>query len=109
MAVPAPGFSPGTGASPAKTQTAWAAIAFVAVVPTYLAYVFYSAGLRRVQATRAATVATVEPVVATLAALVMWDERLSAAGYAFAAVVLIGVLMMVGGGTRPVHDEPPHG
>ncbi|HEX6370160.1 MAG TPA: EamA family transporter [Longimicrobium sp.] len=93
-----------------KNQTAWAAIAFVAVIPTYLAYVFYSAGLRRVQATRAATVATVEPVVATLAAFVMWNERLSTAGYAFAAVVLAGVLLMVSGDTRrPAHDEPPHG
>ncbi|WP_420125320.1 DMT family transporter [Longimicrobium sp.] len=93
-----------------KNGTAWGAIAFVAVVPTYLAYVFYSAGLRRVQATRAATVATVEPVVATFAAYLMWNERLSPAGYAFAAVVLIGVLMMVSGDTkRPVHDEPPHG
>ena len=93
-----------------KTPTAWAAIAFVAVVPTYLAYVFYSAGLRRVEATRAATVATVEPVVAAVSAYLMWNERLSPAGYAFAAVVLAGVLMMVGGGgSRPVHDEPPHG
>jgi DME family drug/metabolite transporter len=93
-----------------KNQTAWAAIAFVAVVPTYLAYVFYSAGLRRVQATRAATVATVEPVVAVFAAFLMWNERLSPAGYAFAAVVLAGVLLMVSADTkRPAHDEPPHG
>jgi len=93
-----------------KNQTAWAAIAFVAVVPTYLAYFFYSAGLRRVQATRAATVATVEPVVAAIAAFLMWNERLSAAGYVCAAVVLAGVLLMVGGDTpRPAHDEPPHG
>ncbi|HEX2207036.1 MAG TPA: EamA family transporter [Longimicrobium sp.] len=93
-----------------KNATAWAAIAFVAVVPTYLSYVFYSAGLRRVPATRAATVATVEPVIAAVAAYLMWNERFSALGYLFAAVVLAGVLMMVGGETpRPVHDEPPHG
>ncbi|HVH11487.1 MAG TPA: EamA family transporter [Longimicrobium sp.] len=92
-----------------KTPGAWAAIVFVAVVPTYLAYVFYSAGLRRVEATRAATVATVEPVVAALAAYVMWGERLSPAGYACAAVVLVGVLLMVdrGGGAERI-DEPPH-
>ena len=92
-----------------KTPVAWAAIVFVAVVPTYLAYVFYSAGLRRVEATRAATVATVEPVVAALAAYVMWGERLSPAGYAFAAVVLVGVLLMVdrGGGAARI-EEPPH-
>lgn len=93
-----------------KNAAAWAAIAFVAVVPTYLSYVFYSAGLRRVPATRAATVATVEPVIAAVAAYLMWNERFSALGYLFAGVVLAGVLMMVGGETpRPVHDEPPHG
>lgn len=92
-----------------KTPGAWAAIAFVGVVPTYLAYIFYSAGLRRVEATRAATVATVEPVVAALAAFLMWGERLSPAGYAFAAVVLVGVLLMVDrGGGAPRIEEPPH-
>jgi drug/metabolite transporter, DME family len=90
-----------------KTPAAWGAVAFLAVVSTYLAYLFYSAGLRRVEATRASTVATVEPVVAALAAFALWNERLSVAGYACAAVVLAGVLLMVGGGAeKPA--EPPH-
>lgn len=89
-----------------KTPAAWAALAFVSVVSTYLAYLFYSAGLRRVEATRAATVATVEPVVAALAAFLMWNERLSPAGYACAALVLIGVLLMATGEKAPA--EPPH-
>jgi DME family drug/metabolite transporter len=91
-----------------KTRTAWAALVFLSVVSTYLAYLFYSAGLRRVQATRAATVATVEPVVAAVAALLMWNERLSPAGYACAAVVLVGVLLMAtSAGEKPL-EEPPH-
>lgn len=91
-----------------KTPTAWAALAFVSVVPTYLAYVFYSAGLRRVQATRAATVATVEPVVAAIAAFVMWNERLPPAAYAWAAVVLAGVLLIAAPGGEKPASEPPH-
>lgn len=90
-----------------KTPAAWGALVFLAVVSTYLAYLFYSAGLRRVEATRASTVATVEPVVAAIAALVMWDERLSPAGYACAALVLAGVLLMVGAGGEKA-GEPPH-
>jgi drug/metabolite transporter, DME family len=90
-----------------KTPTAWATLAFVAVVPTYLAYVFYSAGLRRVEATRAATVATVEPVVAAVAAFLMWNERLSPSAYACAAVVLLGVILMAT--AAPPAEEPPHG
>jgi DME family drug/metabolite transporter len=92
-----------------KTPAAWGALVFVAVVCTYLAYLFYSAGLRRVEATRAATVATVEPVVAAIAAYWMWGERLSPVGYACAAVVLAGVLLMVSGDAAQPAAEPPHG
>jgi drug/metabolite transporter, DME family len=91
----------------ARTGTAWAALLFIAAVPTYLAYVLYSAGLRRVEATRASVVATIEPVVAAVGAYLLFGERFSAAGYAFAAVVLAGVLMMVSGGRDPA-AEPPH-
>jgi drug/metabolite transporter, DME family len=91
-----------------KTPAAWAAVGFLGLVSTYLAYLFYSAGLRRVEATRAATVATVEPVVAAVAAFAMWGERLSPVGYACAAVVLLGVLLMVGGDGEKALAEPPH-
>jgi drug/metabolite transporter, DME family len=88
-----------------KTPTAWATLAFIAAVPTWLAYVCYSAGLRRVEATRASVVATVEPVVAAVGAYLIWGERMTLAGYLFAAVVLAGVLLMVGGGgARPAAD-----
>ena len=91
-----------------KTPIAWAALVFLGLVSTYLAYLFYSAGLRRVEATRAATVATVEPVVAAIAAFAMWGERLSPLGYACAAVVLLGVLLMVTGSGEEPLAEPPH-
>jgi DME family drug/metabolite transporter len=78
-----------------KSATAWAVLVFLAVVPTYGSYLLYSAGLRRIEATRAATVATTEPVVAAIAAYLVWGEQLGAAGYLFAAVVLAGVLLVV--------------
>ncbi|HEX2190834.1 MAG TPA: DMT family transporter, partial [Longimicrobiaceae bacterium] len=37
-----------------KSATAWAALVFLAAVPTYGSYLFYGAGLRRIEATRAA-------------------------------------------------------
>lgn len=91
-----------------KTPEAWGSLVFLAAVSTYLAYLFYSAGLRRVEATRAATVATVEPVVAAVAAFAMWGERLSAVGYACAAVVLLGVLIMATDDAGKPPAEPPH-
>ncbi|HEX8391575.1 MAG TPA: EamA family transporter [Longimicrobium sp.] len=90
-----------------KSATAWGALAFLSAVPTYTSYVFYSAGLKRIEATRAATVATIEPVVAALAAYLMWNERLSAIGYACAALVLFGVLLTAAP-ERAAPAEPPH-
>jgi len=78
------------------TPAAWAAIVFVAVVPTYGAYLLYAAGLRRVDATRAATLATVEPVVAAVAAYAAFGERLAPLAYLGGAVVLAGVLLSTG-------------
>jgi drug/metabolite transporter, DME family len=78
-----------------KSAVAWGVIVFLAVLPTYAAYLLYGLGLRRLEATRAATIATIEPVVAAVGAYLMWGERLGAAGYLFAAVVLAGVVLMV--------------
>ena len=64
----------------------------MAMFTTYLAYYVYGLGLRRVEATRAATVATLEPVVAAALAYALWGEELGAMGYAGGLLVLIGVL-----------------
>ncbi len=85
---------PGVDFAP-KSPTTWATLVFLAVVPTYGSYLLYGAGLRRIEATRAATVATVEPVVAAVAAYFFWGERMSPAGYLFAGLVLLGVVLMV--------------
>lgn len=90
-----------------KSSTAWAAMAFLAAVPTYGAYLFYGAGLKRIEATRAATVATVEPVVAAVAAYLAWGERWSPSGYVFAGLVLAGVLLMVSE-REPGAPHPEH-
>lgn len=92
-----------------KTGSTWAVLAFVAAVPTYGAYLLYSAGLKRVEATRAATVATLEPVVATAVAFAVWDERLGLPGLLSAALVLAGVVLMVttGGDGAPAPAEAP--
>ncbi|HEX6059122.1 MAG TPA: EamA family transporter [Gemmatimonadaceae bacterium] len=96
--LPAVRFAP-------KSAAAWGAILFIAVVPTYLAYLLYAHGLRRVEATRAAMVATLEPVVAAVAAYVAWGERLGVAGTIGGALVLGGVLVAT---TRRGAPDPPH-
>ncbi len=96
--LPAVHFSPKSGAT-------WGWIAFVGVVPTYLALQLYQAGLRRVEATRAVTVATLEPVIAALLAWLVWGEALRPLGYAGAALVLAGVLTMSADLPRRYHSR----
>ncbi|WP_199489959.1 DMT family transporter [Meiothermus sp. QL-1] len=78
-----------------KNAEAWAAIAFLTVASTFFAVTLYFAGLRRLEATRASVVATIEPVVAAFAAWLWWGERFSLLGYLGAGLVLLGVLWMV--------------
>lgn len=77
-----------------KSPATWATLAFIATVPTYLAYLVYGIGLRRVEATRAATVATLEPLVAAALAWAVWGETLRASGYLGAVVLLAGVVLI---------------
>ena len=77
----------------ALTSGSWLALLFLAVVPTYGAYQLYAAGLRRIDATRAAVVATIEPVVAAAVAWLAFGDRLAPIGYAGALIVLAGVIV----------------
>ena len=77
-----------------KRSPTWGWIAFLGIVPTYVALQLYEAGLRRVEATRAVTVATLEPVIAAGLAYAVWGEALRPRGYLGAALVLVGVLLM---------------
>jgi len=67
----------------------WLYVGAVAVVPTLAGYALYAHGLRRVAAARAAILATMEPVLATVWAVVFFAERLSAWQAAGFALVLI--------------------
>jgi len=91
-----------------KSAAAWLVLLFLGVVPTYMAYLLYSFGLARLEATRAATVATLEPVAAAALAYVVWGEALRALGYAGAALVLAGVLLVATEREARAAVDPPH-
>ncbi|HHP7239179.1 DMT family transporter [Longibacter sp.] len=71
-----------------KSAAAWTALIAIAVVSTYGAYLAYGAALQRLPASRASIVATLEPVVAAVAAGIWWDEDLGLWGYAGALLIV---------------------
>lgn len=78
-----------------KTQAAWIALIFLSIASTYVAVMVYYAGLKRLEATRASVVATIEPVVAGFVAYIWWGEKFGWLGYVGAGLVLAGVVLMV--------------
>lgn len=75
------------------TPRAWGAIAFLATVATFGAYLCNANGIRLIGPSRASTIATLEPVLAVLAAFLMWGETLSPTGLLGAGAVIGGVLL----------------
>lgn len=72
---------------------AWVAFIGQGLICTYLPYWLYSKGLKLVDAGRAAIVTMVEPVVSVAMAALLFNERFSAPGYLFAALVILGVTL----------------
>ncbi|HVK72909.1 MAG TPA: EamA family transporter [Kofleriaceae bacterium] len=72
----------------AHPPAAWAYVAAMAVLSTYLPYLLYAAGLRRLAATRAAVIASIEPVVAAILAALVVGERLTLLACCGAALVI---------------------
>ncbi len=76
-----------------KSGMAWGALLFLAVFSTYGAYTLYFAGLRRLPATQAVILATLEPGVAALVAHFWWKETLTATASLGAALIVAGAIL----------------
>lgn len=69
-----------------------AAALYLGAVPTALAYAAYYRGLSGAQATTAALATVLEPLTATVLAVLLFDERLGAAGWVGAALLAVAVI-----------------
>jgi drug/metabolite transporter (DMT)-like permease len=76
------------------TLAGWGWLACLAAVSTVLAVSLFFAGLARVGPTTASILATVEPLVTVVLALLVFGERLAAAQVAGGALVLGGVVVL---------------
>ncbi|MCG8473597.1 MAG: EamA family transporter [Desulfobacterales bacterium] len=68
---------------------------FLLALFSYSANSFYYLGLRYLPPTRAVLTATLEPVVATFFAWLLWNETMGLAGYAGSLLILTGVLLTI--------------
>ncbi len=85
-----------------------ALVAYLALVPTVLAYRLFNRGLAGVRPGTAATLGLIEPVVAALLAFTLLGERLTALGVGGALLILTGLLIVVrleSGSERPAQDQ----
>ncbi|MBE3590541.1 MAG: DMT family transporter [Firmicutes bacterium] len=85
--------------TPALDAPAWWAVAALAVVCTGLAWPAFLTSVRWIGPTRASVISTVEPPVTTLAAALVFGERIGAAQAAGGVLILAGaVLATLAGG-----------
>lgn len=73
---------------------AWGAVFFLGLVTNFGAYTLYCLGLERLEASRAAVLATIEPLSAAVLAYFWWDERFRTAGYLGSALIVLSVLVL---------------
>ncbi|MBS1698198.1 MAG: EamA family transporter [Actinobacteria bacterium] len=83
-----------TGAPLVASGSAFAVAAYMALVPMFLGYVLFGLGLARVGAGAATTITLLEPAAATVLAVLVVGERLTAAGWAGLALIGAAVVLL---------------
>jgi DME family drug/metabolite transporter len=75
---------------------------YLGAVPTALAYIFYTSGLRRTSATAAGLAALLEPLTATVLGVALFGERLGTVGVIGGAMLVAALaLVSLGGRVQP--------
>jgi DME family drug/metabolite transporter len=83
-----------TGGALAGEPRGLVVAAYLAVVPMWLAYVLFGAGLARVTASAATTLSLFEPVVAAVLGVAVVGERLGRPAWAGVGLVVLGLLLL---------------
>lgn len=82
-----------TGAPLVASPTAFAVATYMAIVPMFLGYVLFGIGLSKVPASTATTITLSEPAVATVLAVWIVGERLTAVGWI--GLTYIGIVLVM--------------
>lgn len=78
-----------------KSPVAWACLVAVSLVSTFIANHCYYLGLKHLEAGKASIVATIEPVVAAVAAYFILGEYFTSLGYVGAAMIISAVILTI--------------
>jgi len=78
-----------------KSPVAWASLIAVSLVSTFIANHCYYLGLKYLEAGKASIVATIEPVVAAVAAYIILGEYFTSLGYVGAAMIVSAVILTI--------------
>ncbi len=74
---------------------AWLSLVGIAFISTYIAYWFYCEAMKLLQATKVSIIANLEPVVAVVAAWLIWNESFSLFGWFGAILILCTVFILL--------------
>jgi DME family drug/metabolite transporter len=94
-AIPLLGLLALTGAPLLQSWNSVGLTAYLAFGPMFVAYLFFGVGLRSVRSSTATSITLLEPVVATVLAVVIVGERLSVLGWAGFGLVSIGLTVLI--------------
>ena len=84
-----------TGASLLQSWNTVGIAAYLAIGPMFIAYLLFGIGLRGIRSSAATTITLLEPVVATILAVLVVGERLAPIGWVGLALVLAGLTVLV--------------
>jgi DME family drug/metabolite transporter len=84
-----------TGAPLVQSWNTVGIAAYLAIGPMFVAYLLFGVGLRSIRSSAATTITLLEPVVATVLAVLVVGERLAPVGWVGLALVLAGLTVLV--------------
>lgn len=83
-----------TGAPLLETREAFLVAAYMALVPMFLGYLLFGYGLTHIPASTATTITLTEPAVATVLAVFIVGERLTATGWAGLGIIAVVLVLL---------------
>ncbi len=81
--------------------------AYLAIGPMFVAYVLFGIGMRTLRSTTATTITLLEPVVATVLAVIVVGERLEPVAWAGLALILVAVTVLATARRPPASQSAP--